>query len=116
MNQQVQTTRADEQQLTVFLRPKRSLSSHILHFLRTKRLGAVGAILALFVLIVAKVKSLTLGIIWIYNIANSQIFDEIPNGFTATSNDGNTNQTSRRLRCSVTFGSTLDFRFRLCCR
>ena len=53
MNQQV-TTRADEQeQVTVWLRPKRSLLSHILHFLRTKRLGAVGAILALFVLIVA---------------------------------------------------------------
>lgn len=35
------------------MRPKRSLWSHILLFFRTKRLGAVGAIMALFVLIVA---------------------------------------------------------------
>ncbi len=54
MNQQIEASRADQQeQVTVWLRPKRSLWSHILLFFRTKRLGAVGAVMALFVVIVA---------------------------------------------------------------
>ena len=54
MNQQGEVSRAYEREQTITeLRPKRSLWSHILLFFRTKRLGAVGAVMALFVVIVA---------------------------------------------------------------
>ena len=54
MNQQGEVSRAyDREQTITELRPKRSLWSHILLFFRTKRLGAVGAVMALFVVIVA---------------------------------------------------------------
>ncbi len=54
MNQQAEVSGAYERdQVITGLRPKRSLWSHILLFFRTKRLGAVGAIMALFVVIVA---------------------------------------------------------------
>ncbi len=54
MNQQGEVSRAYEREQTITeLRPKRSLWSHIMLFFRTKRLGAVGAVMALFVVIVA---------------------------------------------------------------
>jgi len=54
MNQQGEISQAYEPEPTITgLRPKRSLWNHITLFFRTKRLGALGAIMALFVLIIA---------------------------------------------------------------
>ncbi|SVB79755.1 uncharacterized protein METZ01_LOCUS232609, partial [marine metagenome] len=52
MSLQPELTRVQEQTLAG-LRPKRSLRTHIFNFYRTKPLGAFGATMALFILIVA---------------------------------------------------------------